>query len=111
MNTLWYVPLELLDMRYTIMQDRVTQKAFKQEGINYSVISGETLTSKLDGKHFLNPYSTNYFKFTQLEDISKMFNEGLIKNGDAFYFSDLWYPGIESIKYMAHFAGDRKSVV
>ena len=43
------------------------------------------------------------FKFTQLQVICAMFNSNMIQDGDVFYFSDIWFPGIESIKYMAYF--------
>ena len=102
---LYYVPLEILPMRYTEMQDRITQKAFKDNGVKFVTINGTELSTKLGESQFLNPYSTNYFKFSQLMQICEMFNSGAIKNGDAFYFSDIWFPGIESIKYMAYFKG------
>jgi hypothetical protein len=102
---LYYIPLEILPMRYTEMQDRVTRKAFNDANINFVTINGEELSAKLGKDQFLNPYSTNYFKFSQLMKICEMFNNGEIKDGDSFYFSDLWFPGIESIKYMAYFIG------
>jgi glycosyltransferase involved in cell wall biosynthesis len=103
-NNVWYVPLEVLDMRYTKMQDKVTQKEFNNAKLSYTVIDGQPLSNKLDNSQFLNPYSTNYFKFKQLESICEKFNNNEIKDNDVFYFSDLWFPGIESIKYMAYFS-------
>ena len=100
---LYYVPLEHIDKRYTIMQDDVTQKVFHIYDIDYEIINGVILSNELNKKQFLNPYSTNYFKFSQLQKISELFNNNIIKNDDIFYFSDLWFPGIESIKYMAYF--------
>ena len=102
---LYYVPLEILPMRYTEMQDRVTRKAFADADISFMTIEGEELSTKLGKDQFLNPFSTNYFKFSQLMKVCDLFNDGTIKDGDTFYFSDIWFPGIESIKYMAYFKG------
>lgn len=102
---LWYIPLEHIDMRYTIMQDRVTKKAFNDAGLEFKVIDGKIINSELAGDQFLNPYSTSYFKATQMMEVAKLFNNNNIKNNDTFYINDIWFPGIESIKYMAMFKG------
>jgi len=52
---------------------------------------------------FLNAPFTSKFKALQLAEISGMYETGLIENGDTFFFSDLWFPGIESIPYMNYF--------
>jgi len=100
---IYYLPLELIDMRYTKDQDDVTQKIFNKLNIDYKTINGEILSDKKNPDEFLNPTSTNFFKFRQLEQICKCFDNGEVKDGDIFYVSDIWFPGIESIKYMAHF--------
>jgi len=100
---IWYLPLELLPMRYTSMQDDVTRRAFRKAGLSYSIINGEPLTESIDTGAFLDANSTNHFKFSQLQQVAKLFHEHKIQSGDAFYISDLWFPGIEAIKYMAFF--------
>jgi len=52
---------------------------------------------------FLNAPFTSKFKALQMAEISRMYEDGLIKNGDTFFFSDIWFPGIESIAYMNYF--------
>jgi len=100
---IWYLPLEPLEMRYTKMQDEVTQKAFRKVGFDYKPIYGTSLTSDIKTGAFLDANSTNHYKFSQLMEVTKLFNAGKIKPGDSFYVSDLWFPGIEAIKYMAFF--------
>jgi hypothetical protein len=100
---LWYIPLEQIDMRYTTMQDRITKKAFNNANLEFRVVDGEVINSKLSSDQFLNPYSTSYFKATQMMKVAELFNNNEIKNNDSFYISDIWFPGIESIKYMAMF--------
>ena len=100
---LWYLPLETIEMRYTSMQDDVTQKAFKDGGIDFTTIYGTPLTKTIDTGAFLDANSTNYYKFSQLQKVARLFQRKEIKPGDMFYISDLWFPGIEAIKYMAFF--------
>jgi len=100
---IWYLPLEPLEMRYTKMQDEETQKHFKEHNFDYETIYGEPLSSEIKTGAFLDANSTNHYKFTQLMKVTKLFNEGQIKRGDMFYISDLWFPGIEAIRYMAYF--------
>lgn len=101
--TVFYLPLELIDMRYTNVQDKITQIAFIDEGIKYITIDGTVLSDTKKSNEFLNPTSTNFFKFRQLEQVCELFDNGDVQDGDSFYISDIWFPGIESIKYMAHF--------
>ena len=100
---LYYVPLELLDMRYTYMLDKEILKSLKKFDVDYLTIRGTVLTGSLEQDQFLNPYSTSYFKFSQLQDICTRFLLNEVKDGDKFYFSDIWFPGIEAIKYMSYF--------
>ena len=99
----YYVPLEILDKRYTKMQDRVTREAFMHHDLSFYPIEPKVKQKDLEEGQFLNPYTTNMFKFEQLKMISKLFNNDSIKDGDVFYISDLWFPGIEAVKYMAYF--------
>ena len=39
----------------------------------------------------------------QIAEISAMFESGKINDGDTIFFSDIWFPGIESIAYMKYF--------
>ena len=103
MKTVYYLSLEPLEMRYTKMQDRVTQEAFKRANYKLEAIGGDTLSDSIKTGAFLDSNSTNYFKFSQLRNIAKMFSDGKIKDGSIFYVSDLWFPGLEAIKYMAFF--------
>jgi len=100
---LWYLPLEPLEMRYTKMQDEVTCKAFQEANIKYVKVEGKPLTEDIQTGAFLDANSTTYYKATQLALIARAFQKGQIKPYDSFYISDLWFPGIEAIKYMAFF--------
>ena len=51
----------------------------------------------------MNAAFTSKFKALQIAEISAMFESGKIKDGDTIFFSDIWFPGIESIAYMKYF--------
>ena len=53
---------------------------------------------------FLDSEFTIQFKSAQMQKIAKLYRDDVIKSGDTLFFSDLWFPGIESIAYMNYFA-------
>jgi glycosyltransferase involved in cell wall biosynthesis len=57
--------------------------------------------AKISKGQFLDIERTIEFKAKQLAMVSKAFQAGLIHDGDCFIVGDLFFPGIESIKYMA----------
>jgi glycosyltransferase involved in cell wall biosynthesis len=54
---------------------------------------------------FLDINKTIIFKTMQLQMIARMFHKGEIKNGDTFIVADIFFPGLESIKYRAELQG------
>lgn len=91
-----YLPLENIESRYTVMMNDVLYplvdeyyypEGFKQEKIK----KGE----------FLDIERTILFKAKQIEMVSEAFSQGKIQNGDAFLIGDMFFPGIEAIRYMA----------
>lgn len=102
---IYYLPLEHLDKRYTALMDRQLEREFKKQKKQFIKIDGDLLTTEIETGAFLDSAGTNYFKFSQLQKVCRLFKEKKIKDGDVFFISDLWFPGIEAIKYMAYFAG------
>jgi hypothetical protein len=102
---LYYLPLEMLDQRYTILMDQQIVKELDRRGAEYLRIYGSTLTDTIDVGAFLDSDGTNFFKASQIKQIAVLFRQGRIKDGDKFFVSDLWFPGIEAIPYMAMFHG------
>jgi len=105
MNKLHWLPLEILDKRYT----KQTRKWYKREfskKFDLNIIKGKQLTSKIENGSFLDAYGTNYYKFTQLGNLSKQFRDNKIKNNDVIFIDDLWMPGIEGIRYMEKMGKD-----
>jgi glycosyltransferase involved in cell wall biosynthesis len=59
------------------------------------------MTNEIENGQFLDINKTILFKSKQLSMISNMFINNEIKNGDIFFISDIFFPGIESIRYMS----------
>lgn len=102
---LHYLPLEKIENRYTAILDTQLQRELKKQKVKYTLIEWENLTTKIDNWAFLDSEWTNYYKFSQLQKVAKMFKEWEIGDWDIFFVSDLWFPWLEAIKYMAYFRG------
>ena len=102
---LWNVPIESLEERYSNQWNRWFPREFKRLGVEFYTIYGETLTDKIETGSFLDVYSTNYFKMSQLQQLIKLLYERKIKDKDVILFHDLWFPGIEALQYIRQGAG------
>lgn len=104
MNKIIYVPLEHIDGRYTVHMDRDIEAYLQNTGKEYVKIMPIRGESPPPPKgQFLNAPFTSRFKALQLAKIASMYERNEIEDGDSFFFSDIWFPGIESIAYMNYF--------
>lgn len=101
MNKLFYVPIEPLDERYSSQWYRQFPIEFKKAKLNVEVIDGEVLTDVIEVGSFLDVNSSAYYKSEQLKRIALLFYERKINNGDKFFFGDIEFNGIETVKYLA----------
>ena len=108
MNTIWIIPIEPIDQRYTKQwYDNIplTLKAkIAERELNYFVqtIDGEDFKPdvRTEGA-FLDFGATNVYKATQAAEVSRMFSNGKVKAGDKFLITDAWNFIITPIKYMS----------
>jgi len=103
MSKLIYVPLEHIEGRYTIHMDIAIEEYLNRENIEYLKIMPTYDTPPLPEGQFLNSAFTSKFKALQMAEISDLIERGVIEDGDTLFFSDIWFPGIESIAYMKYF--------
>jgi len=96
MNKIIYIPLENLPQRYTEMMNNALY--LKTDIVLYPKIQ---IDKQIKRGQFLDIVNTCKFKAAQLQMIADLFNEGKVKDGDAFLVGDIFFPGIEMIKYMA----------
>jgi len=95
------IPIEPLEERYTKQMDVWVKEAFIKNKLNVVTIYGNQLTTKVESGSVLDAEGTNYYKFSQLMQICELFKKGEVKNGDIFFIGDLWFPGLEAIKYIS----------
>jgi len=100
---LYYIPLEHLDERYTISMDSLLQGEFRKANIKYRIIEGKQLSGNIKAGAFLDFSGTIHFKSSQIQQIAELFFHNKVKDGDVFFFSDLWFPGIDALPYMSRF--------
>jgi glycosyltransferase involved in cell wall biosynthesis len=103
MSRLIYVPLEHIDGRYTIHMDRDIEQYLQNNNIDYVKIMPNVEPGPLPTGMFLNAAFTTKFKSLQLAAIAEMYEKNEITDDDVFFFSDIWFPGIESLAYMNYF--------
>ncbi len=132
---IWNIPIESLEERYSKNWNEWFPREFKKLNVKFETIEGEFLTDKINIGSFLDVYSTNYFKTSQLmvlikrlygksgiKDVPPFFcdfwspclemlqdikhiKQRNIKDGDVLFFHDLWFPGIEALQYIRQGAG------
>jgi glycosyltransferase involved in cell wall biosynthesis len=98
---LYILPLEPLPERYTIQWRRWFAQALSNRNIANAFIDGASLTSSVESGSVLDAEGTNFYKFSQLQLVCRLFKDGVIKDGDKFFTFDMWHPGLEAIPYMA----------
>lgn len=104
-HTIYIVPIEPLEARYTKQwyENIPTQLCHKSEtdGSKIVTIDGEQVTTDTTQGGFLDFATTNWYKSSQVIDISRRFLNKLIKPGDVFLVTDAWNPVITAIRYMS----------
>jgi len=96
MSKIIYIPLEDLPQRYTQMMNNAIYSK-----VDFSLYPKIKIDEQIKRGQFLDIVNTCKFKAAQLQMIADLFNEGKVKNNDAFLIGDIFFPGIEMIKYMA----------
>jgi len=90
------VPLEDIEQRYTKMMNAVLKPM-----VDVWVYPEWKLSDTIESGQFLDINKTCIFKSKQLQMIAEMFYQNEVQDGDVFFIADIFFPGIESIKYMA----------
>ena len=96
MSKIIYLPIEELPARYTQMMN-----ASIYPKVDISLYPKVEIDTEIKRGQFLDIVNTCKFKAAQLQMVADLFNEGKIENGDSFLIGDIFFPGIEMIKYMS----------
>lgn len=98
---IYIVDLEPLKERYTSWWKDYIPNEIKRNKKVCSVVSGSIMTEKVETGTVLDAAGTNWYKATQLQLIADMFYQKQIKPFDHFLVTDIWFPGIEMLRYMS----------
>ena len=107
MNTIYIVPIEPIDARYTRQWydniPGILESAIAAQGKSYVVktIDGVAIPPGTTTGAFLDFGATNVYKASQTEAISLLFSAGEVKPGDKFLVTDAWNFVITAIRYMS----------
>lgn len=99
---IYIIQLEPMEERYTFWWENYIPNKIKKNNIDCYPIKGDILTAEVKTGTVLDAGGTNYYKSSQIKEISKLFYENKIKAHDSFLVTDIWFPGIEAIRYMSH---------
>ena len=109
-RTVYIVPIEPLEERYTAQWYKNVPQFFEDQGENVVVVDGMPLSTEVKVGTFLDINSTVAYKNSQLVYIARMFHEGIVQAGDIFYFADIEFWGLESVRLMAQLNGIEVSI-
>ena len=104
--TIYIVDIEAVDTRYTKQwKDYLPKQLRRATNDDVVVISGGEVPQATTPGAFLNFAGTNNYKSQQMLEISRLFANSEIKNGDYFLYTDAWNPTVIQLKYMAELLG------
>jgi len=94
--------LEPYKARYTLQLQDWNERVFKRRGIDYELVTGETLSNDqaIVTGQVLDAHGRTYFGMSQLMTLVKKMKAGEVTNEDVVYFEDMFQPGIESLPYI-----------
>lgn len=97
-----YVPIEPLAERYSASWYKNIPDYFRsKQGWDVDTIVGVPLHETVKTGTFLDINSTVHYKNSQMAEIARLFSTGYFQDGDVFFFGDLEFWGLESIRLMA----------
>jgi len=100
-SKLYYVPIEPLAERYTQQWYDNFPVEFNKGGFDVEVIDGTPLSNYVGVGTFLDINSTIAYKNSQFIKIANLFHTSQVKDGSVFFFGDMEFWGLESLRLMA----------
>ena len=104
MKTLYIVPIEPIDQRYTKQwYENIPKLIGARVQVPWSVVTieGRQIKTGTTAGAFLDFGATNIYKASQVQDIAARFSRGEVKAGDKFLVTDAWNFAITAIRYMS----------
>ena len=104
MKTLYIVPIEPIDQRYTKQwYDNIPKLIGDRVQVPWSIVTieGRQPATGTTAGAFLDFGVTNIYKASQVQDIAARFSRGEVKAGDKFLVTDAWNFAVTAIRYMS----------
>lgn len=94
--------LEPYEGRYTLQLEQWSETAFKERGLDYEIVRGETLDNSkaIVTGQVLDAHGRSYYSLTQMANLVQKMKNGEVTSDDAIFFEDMFTPGIESLPYI-----------
>lgn len=102
MSKVIYLPFENLPQRYTQMWNESFISVMSKDDIVVNVDNEEKTIEKGE---FLDICGTVIYKQRQIAKVAELFESGIVEDGDVFFVPDIFYPALESIRYMSELIG------
>ena len=100
--TVFYLPIEPLNERYTEQWYRWFPAEFERQGSGCVVIEGHPLLAdEIKVGTFLDINSTLHYKAEQLKKVADLFHRRQVNPRDCFFVADIEFFGIEAIRYLS----------
>lgn len=103
---IWYLPIEHEEMRYTAALDSSIRAYLHDTGREFRVLYpdlSKEFSTPLPEGCFLNAPKTIAFKSAQLAQLALAYATGSVESGDTVFLGDMWFPGIEAVRYLDFF--------
>lgn len=107
MKTVWLLHIESVETRYTGQWRRHLRQQLEHAAADRDAdariidIDGDMPDQVPTQGAFLDFAGTNVFKSTQIAEVARRFQRGLVQAGDVFVVTDAWHPGVHQIRYMS----------
>ncbi len=109
LRTVWYLPLEKVQNRYTEQMRGWVTDSFKRSQTmfphQFVVILGDQEDDSINTGVVLDAFKRSRYAMSQVSRLLREMELGRVNDGDVIYFQDYWHPGIEAIPYALHMMG------
>lgn len=101
-NKLYYMGLEAYEGRYTLQLQKWSEGEFIKRGINYEVVTGQTLDNSkaIVTGQVLDAHGRSFYSLTQMANLVQKMKNGEIDYTDKIFFEDMFTPGMEALPYI-----------
>lgn len=109
---IYYLPIEHEEMRYTSDLDAQISAYLHNANLPFTKILPylRWQTNTLPAGMFLNAPKTIAVKAMQIAALADEYASGRAQDGDIVFLSDMWFPGIESVRYLDFFCKKKVSL-